>query len=49
MPSRPSLCSCKKVCKVDLGGSLQLDGMTFWHVENCGRSTKTFLLAKTST
>jgi hypothetical protein len=33
----------------DLGGSLQSDGRTFWHGENCGCSTETFLLAKTST
>jgi hypothetical protein len=49
MPSGPSLCSCKRVCKDDLGSPLQSDGMTFWHGENCGHSLETFLLAKTST
>jgi hypothetical protein len=49
MPSGPSLCSCKRACKDDLGSPLQSDGRTFWHGENCGRSTETFLLAKTST
>jgi hypothetical protein len=37
------------VCKYNLGCSLQLDGMTFWHGENCARSTEEFLLAKTTT
>jgi hypothetical protein len=49
MPFGPPLCSHKRACKDDLGGSLQLDGKTFWHGENCGRSTKIFLLAKTLT
>jgi hypothetical protein len=48
MPFGPSLCSCKRACKADLGGSLQSDGKTFWRGENCGHSTDTFLLAKTS-
>jgi hypothetical protein len=42
----PPLCSHKEACKDDLGGSLQSDGKTFWHGENNGCSTKTFLLAK---
>ena len=49
MSSGPSLCSCKWACKYDLGIPLQSDGKTFWRGENCGRSTETFLLAKTST
>jgi hypothetical protein len=49
MPSRPSLCSYKRACKYDLGISLQSDGRTFWHGENRGHSSETFLLAKTST
>jgi hypothetical protein len=49
MLSGPPLCSCKKACKDDLGGSLQLDGRTFWHGENGGHSTETFLLSKTLT
>jgi hypothetical protein len=49
MPSGPSLCSYKRVCKDDLGSPLQSDGRTFWHGENCGHSSETFLLAKTST
>jgi hypothetical protein len=49
MPSGPSLCSYKRACKDDLGSPLQSDGRTFWRGENCGRSSETFLLAKTST
>jgi hypothetical protein len=49
MPYGPSLCSCKRACKHDLGIPLQSDGRTFWHGENCGCSTETFLLAKTLT
>jgi hypothetical protein len=45
----PSLCSYKRVCKDDLGSPLQSGGRTFWHRENCGHSSETFLLAKTST
>jgi hypothetical protein len=33
--------------KLDLGNPLQLDGKTFWCGENCGRSSKTILMAKT--
>jgi hypothetical protein len=39
----------QEACKIDLGGSLQLDGRTFWHGENCGHSIETFLLAKNLT
>jgi hypothetical protein len=49
MPLGPSLCSYKRACKVDLGSPLQWGGRAFWHRENCGRSSETFLLAKTST
>jgi hypothetical protein len=49
MPPGPSLCSYKRACKDDLGSPLQSDGRTFWRGENCGRSSETFLLAKTST
>jgi hypothetical protein len=49
MPPRPSLCFYKRVCKADLEIPLQLGGRTFWHRENCGRSSETFLLTKTST
>jgi hypothetical protein len=49
MPSGPPMYSCKRACKADLGGSLQSDGKTFCRGENCGHSTETFLLAKTST
>jgi hypothetical protein len=49
MPHGPSLCSYKRVCKVDFGSPLQLDGRTFWHGENYGHSSETFLLAKTLT
>jgi hypothetical protein len=40
------MCSYKRACKYYLGGSLQLDVMTFCCGENCGCSTKTFLLSK---
>jgi hypothetical protein len=46
MPSGPSLCSCKRACKADLGRTLQSDGRTFWRGENCGRSTETFYWPK---
>jgi hypothetical protein len=49
MPPGPSLCSYKRACKDDLGSPLQSGGRTFWRRENCGRSSETFLLAKTST
>jgi hypothetical protein len=47
MPSRASSCSCKRACKVYFGIPLQSDGMTFWCGENYGRSSETFLSAKT--
>jgi hypothetical protein len=49
MPPGPSLCSYKQAYKAELGSPLQSGGRTFWHRENCGCSSKTFLLAKTST
>jgi hypothetical protein len=45
----PPLCSHKRVCKDDLGGSLQSDSRTFWHGENYGCSIEIILLAKTLT
>jgi hypothetical protein len=49
MPPGLYLCSYKRVRKDDLGIPLQSGGMTFWHGENYGRSSETFLLAKTLT
>jgi hypothetical protein len=49
MPPGPYFFSYKRACKVDLGIPLQSSGRTFWHRENCGCPSKTFLLAKTST
>jgi hypothetical protein len=49
MSSGPPLCSHKRACKDDLGGSLESYGRTFWHGENCGRSTEKKLLSKNST
>jgi hypothetical protein len=49
MSPGPSLCSYKRAFKDDLGSPLQSGGRTFWHRENCGFPSETFLLAKTST
>jgi hypothetical protein len=49
MPPGPSLCFYKHSCKADFGSPLQSGDRTFWPRENCGRSSETFLLAKTST
>jgi hypothetical protein len=46
MPPGPSMCSYKRVCKVDLGSPLQLGGKTFFHRENCGRPSETFYWPK---
>jgi hypothetical protein len=43
------LCHLGRACKDDLGISLLSGGMIFWRGENCGRSSKKILLAKTST
>jgi hypothetical protein len=39
MPPGPSLYSCNKACKDDLGSPLQLDGRICLRGENCGLST----------
>jgi hypothetical protein len=49
MPPGPSMFSYKRECKDDLRSPLHSGGRSFWCRENCGRSSETFLLAKTST
>jgi hypothetical protein len=48
MPSEPYLCSFKRVCKTDMGGSLQSGSRTFWCRQNSGSTAKSFLLVEAS-
>jgi hypothetical protein len=44
-----SLCSFKRACQDDLGGTLQSGRWAFRGRENCGSTGKVFLLAEPST
>jgi hypothetical protein len=46
MPSKPSLCSFNRVCKVDLGSSLLSGGRTLWCGQNNGNIAKHFYWSK---
>jgi hypothetical protein len=49
MPPGTPLCSFKRACQDDLGGTLQSGRWTFWGRENSGSVAEVFLLAKPST